>query len=251
MPRLDIELASRGLARSRSHAAELIAQRVVLVDGRVASKPAQRVDDAAVIELTELGASHWVSRAALKLVAGLELSGVNPAGRIALDLGTSTGGFAQVLLEADAACVFGIEVGHGQLAAELADNPRLRLAEGVNARELTPALLAQVMGDERRPNLVVADLSFISLRLVLPAVVECVAPLTDWVLLVKPQFELESGSVNGFRDGVVTDATLRERALAGVVDAAEALGLSTEGVYPSPVLGTHGNQEFIAHFRSP
>lgn len=238
--RLDTELAARGLARSRSAAAELIASGAVTVDGHPARKAAMQVTEASVLSVSET--DHYVSRAAHKLVAALDAFGVDPHGRVALDLGTSTGGFAQVLISRGADTVLGVEVGHGQLAASLRDEPRLKLAEGLNARDLTAEVLAAATGDARQPDLVVADLSFISLGLILPAVQATVAPTTDFVLLVKPQFEVGR---QGIREGVVTDPALRADALNGVLWLAWDLGLGTRGIISSPIRGTAGNSEYL------
>lgn len=243
--RLDRELADRGLARSRSHAAELIAAGVVTVDGQPARKSAAKVHPDSVIAVDQ--SDHWVSRAAQKLIAGLDAFNIDATGRVALDLGTSTGGFAQVLLARGAETVLGIEVGHGQLAPELRDEPRLKLAEGVNARDLTPALLAEKTQDARQPDLVVADLSFISLGLVLPAVLQTAAPGADFVLLVKPQFEVGR---SGVREGIVTDDGLRADAVMGVLWQAWDLGLGTLGVIPSPIPGGSGNREVVVWLRA-
>lgn len=243
--RLDSELAARGLARSRSVAAELIASGVVTVDGHPTRKAALKVRDASVIEVAEQDA--WVSRAARKLDAALDAFSLNVTGRIALDLGTSTGGFAQVLIERGIDTVLGIEVGHGQLAEQLREEARLKLAEGVNARDLTPELLEQVTGDARQPDLVVADLSFISLGIVLPAVRATVRADADFVLLVKPQFEVGR---QGIREGIVTDAARRADAVSGVLWQAWDLGLGTLGVIPSPITGTSGNYEYIVWLRA-
>lgn len=243
--RLDAELAARGLARSRSLAAQLIADGVVTVDGHPARKAAMKVSDDSVIEVAAQDA--WVSRAAKKLDAALDAFPVDVTGQVALDLGTSTGGFAQVLLGRGADTVLGIEVGHGQLADVLRSEPRLKLAEGVNARDLTPELLAQVTTDARQPTLVVADLSFISLGIVLPAALACAAPGADFVLLVKPQFEVGR---QGIREGIVTDASLRADAVSGVLWQAWDLGLGTLGVISSPIAGSSGNYEYIVWLRA-
>jgi len=243
--RLDTELAVRGLVRSRSVAAERIAAGEVLVDGVIARKAAMKVTDSSVIEVS--GDDAWVSRAAHKLVAALDTFDVDVTGRVVLDLGTSTGGFAQVLLARGADTVLGVEVGHGQLAGVLHDEPRLKLAEGVNARDLTPELLAQVTQDARQPDLVVADLSFISLGIVLPAVLNTAAHGADLVLLVKPQFEVGR---QGIREGIVTDPARREDAVMGVLWQAWDLGLGTLGVCPSPIVGSLGNREYIVWLRA-
>ncbi|WP_448809681.1 TlyA family RNA methyltransferase [Agromyces bauzanensis] len=240
--RLDAALAARGLARSRTHAATLIAGGVVTVDGRPAVKPSVKVADAAVIEVA--ASDHYVSRAAHKLIAALDGFGVDPSGRVVLDAGASTGGFSQLLLERGARTVLAIDVGHGQLASELRGAPGLVLVEGCNVRNLDRARLAELTGVAEPPSLVTADLSFISLTTVLPALRETAADVADFVLLVKPQFEVGRG---GVREGVVRDATLRAEAVSNVLWAAHDLGLGTVGVLSSPVVGSHGNHEYLVH----
>ncbi|MFT4233317.1 MAG: TlyA family RNA methyltransferase [Leucobacter sp.] len=238
--RLDRALPQLGLARSRSRAAELIAEGSVLLDGAAAAKAGARVERGSRIAVT--GADHYVSRAAHKLIAGLDRFGVSAGGRAALDLGASTGGFTQVLLERGATTVQAIDVGHDQLVPELRGDPRVRLVEGCNARELTREGLAAGTGIAEPPGLVVADLSFISLTLVLPAIARCAAPGADLVLLIKPQFE-----VGRVRDGVVTDPELWAEAVRAVLDAAARCGLETRGLEASPVAGGSGNREFLVH----
>lgn len=239
--RLDRALPLLGLARSRSQAAELIAAGSVLVDGAAVTKAGTRVGEGTRIAVA--GADHYVSRAAHKLLAALDAFGVDPADRVALDLGASTGGFTQVLLERDARTVLAIDVGHDQLVPELRDDPRVRLVEGRNARELTPENLAADTGVAEAPTLVVADLSFISLTLILPAIARCAAPGADLVLLIKPQFE-----VGRVRDGVVTDPALWAEAIRTVLRTAHEHGLAARGLAPSPISGGSGNREFLVHF---
>lgn len=241
--RLDAALAARGLARSRTHAATLIADGLVTVDGRPVVKPSTAVADDAVLDVA--GADHYVSRAAHKLLAGLDAFGVDVAGRPALDVGASTGGFTQVLRERGADPVIALDVGHGQLAPSIAADPGVVVVEGVNARDLTPTGLHAVSGVERAPEVVTGDLSFISLGLVLGPIRDVIAPDGDIVLLVKPQFEVGRTAVKG---GLVTDAALRADAVSGVLWAAWDLGLGTLGVISSPIIGTHGNAEFVVHF---
>lgn len=243
--RLDRVLAELGLARSRSQAAELIAAGEVRVDGALAMKSATKVAGGSAISLAVR--DHYVSRAAHKLIAGLDEFGVDPRGRLALDLGASTGGFTQVLLEREAAQVLAIDVGHDQLAAELRTHPAVVVVEGCNARELTAQRLAELTGVSERPSLVVADLSFISLTLVLPAIAQIVHADTELLLLIKPQFEVGR---DGIRDGIVVDAARADAAVQQVIDCAESLGLRARGVVPSPLTGEHGNQEFLAYFVS-
>lgn len=239
--RLDRALAKIGIARSRTQAAELIELREVLVNGKPASKPSLRLAPGDEVEVA--AAERYVSRAAHKLVAGLDEFGIDPTGRIALDLGASTGGFSQVLVERGAAAVLAIDVGHGQLAPELASETRIRLVEGRNARDLDAANLARDTGIRERPTLVVADLSFISLRLIFPAIDRCADADAELVLLVKPQFE-----VGRVRDGVVTNPAQWAEALQIAIAAAAANGFTVRGLANSPITGGHGNREFLAHF---
>ncbi len=241
--RADAALAARGLARSRTHAQRLIAEGVVTVDGSPVVKASTPVGDGAVLEVA--ASDHYVSRSAHKLVAALDAFAVDPGGRVALDLGASTGGFTQVLRERGADPVIALDVGHGQLAASLRDDPGVIVVEGFNVRGLTRASLARVAGTDAVPGVVTGDLSFISLAHVLPAVAST-TPDADLVLLVKPQFEVGR---TGVREGVVTDPGLRADALAGVLWEAWDLGLGTLGVIASPIAGTHGNREFLVHLR--
>ena len=240
--RLDAALAARGLARSRTHAATLIAAGVVTVDGRPVVKPSAKVGEAS--EIVVAASDHYVSRAAHKLIAALDGFGVDPADRIVLDAGASTGGFTQVLLGRGARTVLAVDVGHGQLARELDDAPGLVLVEGCNVRTLDRPTLANLTGVEEPPSLVTADLSFISLTTVLPALRATATDAADFVLLVKPQFEVGRG---GVREGVVRDAALRAEAVANVLWAAFDLGVGTVGVLSSPIAGSHGNHEYLVH----
>lgn len=244
-PRLDQALPERGLARSRTHAATLIAEGLVTMNGAPATKPSLRVPDDARLEVAS--ADHYVSRAAHKLIAGLDAFGVDPFGRTCLDVGASTGGFTQVLLERHAGTVLSIDVGHGQFSDSLIVDPRVHLAEGINARYLTQAALASETGVRTPPSLVVGDLSFISLPLVLPALRESAEREADFVLLIKPQFEVGR---TGIREGIVHDPDLRADAVAGVLWAAWDLGLGTAGLIESPIAGGSGNREYVAHFHS-
>lgn len=240
--RLDAAMAARGLARSRTHAATLIASGVVTVDGRPAVKPSLKVGESS--EISVAASDHYVSRAAHKLIAALDGFDVDPAGRVALDGGASTGGFTQVLLERGARTVLAVDVGHGQLAAELRDARGLVLVEGCNVRHLDRPTLAALTGVDEAPSLVTADLSFISLTTVLPALRQTATDDADFVLLVKPQFEVGRA---GVREGVVRDAALRSEAVANVLWAAFDLGLGTAGVLSSPIAGSHGNHEYLVH----
>ncbi|MCT2085993.1 TlyA family RNA methyltransferase [Microbacterium enclense] len=241
--RLDAELAARGLARSRTHAAQLISDGLVSVDGRGAVKPSVRVDDDARIEVAV--SDHYVSRGAHKLLAALDAFDVDPSGKVALDLGASTGGFTQVLREQGADPVLAVDVGHGQLSPTLAADPGVVSVEGYNVRFMTADSLAAATGVAERPHVVTGDLSFISLHHVLPAVADTAAAEAEIVLLIKPQFEVGRTAVKG---GLVTDPALRSDAVHGVLWAAWDAGLRTAGLIASPLIGTHGNQEYVAWF---
>ncbi|GAA3743875.1 16S/23S rRNA (cytidine-2'-O)-methyltransferase TlyA [Leifsonia bigeumensis] len=241
--RLDASLAARGLARSRTNAAQLVADGLVTVDGRPALKPSLRVR--ADQQLAVAATDHYVSRAAHKLGAALDAFPIEVTGRTALDVGASTGGFTQVLLERGAHAVIALDVGHEQLAPSVRADERVVVVEGVNARYLTRESLHAAAPGTALPDLVVADLSFISLGLVLPALVETVGPDADFVVLVKPQFEVGRG---GIREGLVHDPALREDAVSGVLWAAWDLGLPTAGILSSPIAGSAGNHEYLAWF---
>ena len=240
MMRLDRALAARGLARSRTEAQALIAAGQVRVDGRSADKASLRVADEA--DLAVEGARlPFVSRGGLKLAGALDTFAVPVTGRTALDVGASTGGFTDCLLQRGAARVVAVDAGHGQMVPALASDPRVASREGVNARFLRP-------GDfDASFDLIVADLSFISLTLVLPALVPLLRPGGDMVVLVKPQFEV--GAAHLGKGGLVRDPAQRARAVQRVGDAAAALGLETRGQRTSPILGGDGNEEFLLWLR--
>ena len=245
--RLDAELVRRGLARSREQAAELIAAGRVTVGGEPAAKAATQVTRDAPIAVTD---DHddpgYVSRGGHKLTGALAVFGdLTVAGREALDAGASTGGFTDVLLRAGAAHVTAADVGYGQLAWSLQTDPRVTVLDRVNVRSLRPEEVAGP--DGRPPDLVVADLSFISLALVLPALAGAVALEADFVLLVKPQFEVGKGRVGV--GGVVRDPGLRGEAVRSVAGAAAELGLGVRGVTASPLPGPAGNVEYFVWLR--
>ena len=249
--RLDAELVRRGLARSRDQAAGLISAGRVAVGGQVAAKPATQVSrDAAVTVAPDRHgqeAPEYVSRGGHKLAGALaafaELSapGVPVAGRRCLDAGASTGGFTDVLLRAGAGHVVAADVGYGQLAWSLRTDPRVTVLDRVNVRSLEPAQVAPP------PSLVVADLSFISLALVLPALASCAAPDADFVLMVKPQFEVGKDRVGS--GGVVRDPEARADAVRGVAAEAARLGMGVRGVTASPLPGPAGNVEYFLWLR--
>jgi 23S rRNA (cytidine1920-2'-O)/16S rRNA (cytidine1409-2'-O)-methyltransferase len=242
--RLDAALVSRGLARSRTLAARLIADGLVTVNGRAVVKPAAKVRGNSSIEVA--GTDHYVSRGAHKLIGALDAFGVNPTGRLALDAGASTGGFSQVLLERGARHVIALDVGHGQLAPEIARDERVSVIEGFNVRDLTRENLAAASAVFESPDLVVGDLSFISLTHVLEPLQRSVAPDSDFLLLIKPQFEVGRG---GIREGIVRNDDLRADAIATVLWHAWDLGLGTSGLIESPIVGGHGNREYLVWLR--
>src|SRR5580692_2062267 len=240
--RLDAELVRRGLARSREQAAELIAAGRVAVGGQVAAKPATQVArEAAVTVANDDSGPQYVSRGGHKLAGALAaFTGFTVAGKRCLDAGASTGGFTDVLLRAGAAHVVAADVGYGQLAWSLQTDERVTVLDRVNVRSLRPEQVAPA------PSLVVADLSFISLALVIPALVACAEPDADFVLMVKPQFEVGKQLVG---DGVVRDPELRASAVAAVADSAGQSGLGVLGVTASPLPGPSGNVEYFLWLR--
>ncbi len=240
--RLDAELVRRGLARSREHAAGLIGDGRVTVAGQVASKAATGVDAATpVVVLAETGPSY-ASRGGHKLAGALNAFGYDPAGVRALDAGASTGGFTDVLLTRGAAHVVAVDVGYGQLAWSLQSDERVTVLDRTNVRTLTPE---QIGGPV---SLVVADLSFIPLRLVLPALLACCDPDADVIPMVKPQFEV--GRERLPSGGVVRDPDLRAETVAAVAADAAGLGWGVRGVTASPLPGPSGNVEFFLWLRA-
>jgi 23S rRNA (cytidine1920-2'-O)/16S rRNA (cytidine1409-2'-O)-methyltransferase len=243
--RLDAELVRRGLAKSRGHAAELIAAGRVTLRGTVASKPATAVDtDAPVVVREDADDPGYASRGAHKLVGALaefEPAGLTVAGRRCLDAGASTGGFTDVLLRNGAAQVVAADVGNGLLDWRLRTDDRVVVRDKLNVRHLTPDDIGGLV------DVVVADLSFISLGLVLPALVSCVTEDADLLPMVKPQFEVGKQRVGS--GGVVRDPEVRADAVLGVIRSAAELGLSPKGVVASPLPGPSGNVEFFVWFR--
>jgi 23S rRNA (cytidine1920-2'-O)/16S rRNA (cytidine1409-2'-O)-methyltransferase len=238
--RLDVLVAARGLAESREQAQRVIRAAQVRVDGQVCTKPGLRYSPAAAIAVAAL--PRYVSRGGEKLEAGLDAFALDPAGRRCLDVGASTGGFTDCLLQRGAAHVDAVDVGRGQLHWKLRNDPRVTVHEGVNARSLTGDRFAAP------PEFAVTDVSFISLTLVLPAVKHVLAPVSEIVTLIKPQFEAGRAEVE--KGGVVRDEAVRRR----VVDAIRAfcetrLGWRCVGVVASPLKGPAGNTEFLAGWR--
>ncbi len=243
--RLDAELVRRGLARSREHASELVAAGRVSVRGLVAHKSATAVEkDAPVLVAEDVDDPGWASRGARKLLGALEAfepEGLSVSGRRCLDAGASTGGFTDVLLRRDAREVVAVDVGYGQLVWRLQTDDRVRIHDRTNVRALTPEDIGGPV------ELVVADLSFISLRLVLPALIACAESGADFVPMIKPQFEVGKQRLGA--GGVVRDPALHAEAVMDVVRFAAENGLGLRGVVASPLPGPSGNVEYFVWLR--
>jgi 23S rRNA (cytidine1920-2'-O)/16S rRNA (cytidine1409-2'-O)-methyltransferase len=235
--RLDQVLVAQGLVPSRQRAQAMVRAGLVRVAGEVADRPDQLVSPDVGIDLA--GTKEFVSRGGEKLTAALDAFGIDPAGRVGLDVGASTGGFTDVLLRRGASAVIAVDVGYGQLAWGLRQDPRVIVLERVNIRHL-----------DRLPipaDLAVIDVSFISLRLVLPRVRELLSPPGEIIALVKPQFEVGKGAVG--KGGVVRDPEQHRRVLGEFRQFAQESGYLVAGELPSPILGAKGNREFLVHLR--
>ncbi len=240
--RVDAELVRRGLARSRQQAAELIGAGRVSIDGMPAAKPATAIAVSAALTVDKGDARSWVSRGAHKLIGALDAFGISVNDVRCLDAGASTGGFTEVLLDRGAREVVAVDVGYGQLAWTLRSDERVTVLERTNVRTLTPAAIGGPV------DLVVADLSFISLSTVLPALVTCASDDADIVPMVKPQFEVGKDRVGA--GGVVSDPQLRADAVLAVATRAAELDWHTVGITASPLPGPSGNVEYFLHLRS-
>ena len=239
--RLDKVIVERGLAPSREKAQAMILAGEVLVNGVTAVKAGHSVSDDAQIEIRSR-LQKYVSRGGFKLEGALQDFSVDPTGTICLDLGSSNGGFTDCLLQHGAAKVFAVDVNTDQLDWKLQQDSRvLRIKR--NARELQLADLSEPA------SLVVADVSFISVTKILPAAVSCAAPGADFLILIKPQFELRREDIGP--GGIVSDPDLHQRAIASVQSAAESLALQIFGIKPSHLPGAEGNKEFFLHTRRP
>lgn len=244
MARLDQAMVSRGLARSRSHAAQLIAEGRVLRNGHVLNKASATIADSDHLVLQESERPDYLSRAGHKLDGALTaFPEVAVLGKRCLDAGASTGGFTDVLLRRGAAEVVAVDVGHGQLVDQLRNDPRVLVHEGLNVRFLDPETIGGQV------DLTVADLSFISLTLVMEPLARATRSGGDLVLMVKPQFEVGKSALS--RTGVVTDETQRRDAVVGVVASALKAGLEIQGISRSPLPGQNGNVEFFVWIRVP
>ncbi|WP_421860064.1 TlyA family RNA methyltransferase [Parvibaculum sp.] len=235
--RLDLALVERGFVATRTRAQAAIKAGQVCLRGQLASKPSDMVGPADEIEM-EAAEREYVSRGALKLLHALDAFGLDPSGEICVDLGASTGGFTQVLLERGAASVVAVDVGHGQLAREVAEDGRLRSLEGLNARDLTRETIPEAF------SFIVADLSFIGLQKALPPALVLAATSATLVALVKPQFE--AGPQNVGKGGIVRDSALHERVCEDISAwLSDEMNWQVLGVTPSPIEGGDGNREFL------
>ena len=235
--RLDAELVRRGLARSREHAVDLIEARQVLVGGIPATKPATQVNPETSIKLAGVR-DDFVSRGGHKLAGALDaLPDIKTEAKVCLDAGASTGGFTDVLLKRGVAKVIAVDVGYGQLAWELRNDPRVQVLDRTNVRHISPEIIGE------RIALIVADLSFISLTMVIPALKSVSTDETDYLVMVKPQFEVGREKLGA--GGVVRDSQLRKQAIVDVANSAFELGLGCLGVCASPLPGPAGNVEYF------
>lgn len=234
--RLDRILVERGLVDSREKAQALIMAGEVRVNGQKAAKPGQAVDADAAIEL--LARPPYVSRGGIKLAGALRHFGIDVAGSVCLDIGASTGGFTDALLQAGAARVHAVDVGTGQLDWKMRTDPRVQLHEGINARILQMAEIGEPV------DLAVCDVSFISVTLILPAITPLLQPSGQLVILIKPQFEAGKGQVG--KGGIVRDPAIHQAACERVIAAVKEFGFET-GIMESPIRGAEGNKEFLLH----
>jgi 23S rRNA (cytidine1920-2'-O)/16S rRNA (cytidine1409-2'-O)-methyltransferase len=239
--RLDVELVRRGLVPSRTRAVEVIGAGRVLVGGAPASTPARQVDGAEAIALLAADGPEFVSRGGHKLATALDAFSVDVTGRTAVDVGSSTGGFTDCLLQRGAAQVFAVDMGRSQLAWSLRSDDRVTVMEQTNVRDLGAGSLSPV------PDLCVADLSFVSLRTAVPNLLAITSAEAEFVLLVKPQYE--AGRARVGRRGIVRDPAVHAAVLREVVDGLASGGLGVVALAPSPLRGADGNIEFLAHAR--
>ncbi|WP_044974429.1 TlyA family RNA methyltransferase [Ruminococcus sp. HUN007] len=238
--RLDVELFERGLCRSRERARQLIKNGFVTVDGRTCAKPAFTVTDENVLEVT--GEDHsYVGRGGLKLEKAVSAFEIDLKGRVCLDIGASTGGFTEVMLSGGAAEVYALDVGHGQLAPELASDERVVNMENTNIRET-------VVNDfKKQPDFIATDVSFISLKLVLPKIKEILSENGEAVVLIKPQFEAGKSNLN--KKGVVKDPKVHRQVISDLTKFASVCGFCVSGICVSPIKGGTGNAEYLMYLK--
>ena len=236
--RADLLLVARGLFDSRARAHAAIAAGLVTADGRTVARASEMIARDAVLAASP--AHSWVSRGGVKLAGALERYPIEVEGRVCLDVGASTGGFSEVLLARGARLVYAVDVGHDQLHQRLRDDPRVRSFEGTDIRELAPDQLPE------RPDLVVIDASFISLKLVLPAALALAARPTDLLALIKPQFE---AARRHSKKGIIRDAAIHAAVCDDIAAFVRSLGCTDVAVFPSPIAGGDGNLEFFVGAR--
>jgi 23S rRNA (cytidine1920-2'-O)/16S rRNA (cytidine1409-2'-O)-methyltransferase len=232
--RIDRLLVDRGLFESRTKAQQAIAAGMVQADGRAVTRPSEEVSAEASLQAQP--AHPWVSRGGIKLAAALDRFGIDPAGRVCLDVGASTGGFTEVLLTRGARRIYAVDVGHGQLHASLRERPDVVAMEQTDIRALSPAIL------DEPPDLVTVDVSFIPLKNALPASLALTPTAAEAVVLIKPQYEAGLGSS---KKGIVRDPAIHEQVRADVETLVASLGWTVLGVMPSPIAGGDGNLEFL------
>ena len=238
--RLDVYITERGLSRSRTEAKSLIIEGAVTVDGNVVKKPSHEIVGNESVDVTALG-ERFVSRGGLKLEGALSHFGVDVSGLSCIDVGASSGGFTDCLLRNGASRVLAVDSGQGQLAECLLNDPRVVSYEKFNAKLMTRDMLPFT------PEFAVMDVSFISAKLIAPAVYSCLSDNGGYVLLIKPQFEVGRSGLG--KGGIVKDRKLRENAVRGVIELCEQIGFHTEGLIESPIKGGDGNTEYLAYFR--
>ncbi len=243
--RADVYLAKQGFARGRTEAKELILRGLAVCDGKTIAKPAQEIDPDVphTVSVAETGEERFASRGGKKLAHALAVFGVSPEGRIALDIGASSGGFTDCLLRRGAAHVYALDCGSGQLAASLRRDARVTVMENRNARYLDPHDFPKL------PSLITMDVSFISQTLIFPAIASLLSLGGELISLVKPQFEVGREGIG--KGGIVRDDGLRRAALDRVEASAASLGFELLGETESPIRGGDGNIEYLAHFRIP
>ena len=241
--RLDTVLVERGLAATRERARALILAGQVRINGQTANKAGAAVPPEATVTL-DAPDHPYVGRGGIKLAHALDEFGLSPAGKAVLDIGASTGGFTDVLLQRGAAMVVALDVGHGQLDWKLRNDPRVVVLERTNARTLTPEQLPERV---RQFAMVTVDVSFISLRQILPVIPPLLEPGGDVITLVKPQFE--AGREDVGKGGIVRDVEVQQRVVEAVTTAAAQLGLTRAGLIESPITGMEGNRELLIHLR--
>ncbi|MGN0595300.1 MAG: TlyA family RNA methyltransferase [Hominimerdicola sp.] len=240
MSRLDIYITENGFAKSRERAKKLIKDGSVSVDGKVCTKPATEVSQANLIEVSD-ELSEFVGRGALKLAGAFEEFSLDVSGKVCGDIGASTGGFTQCMLNHGASLVYAVDVGHGQLDKSLCDNPKVINCEGVNARNLTPDFFSQ------KPEFFSVDLSFISLKLVMGALYECLCDKGEMAVLIKPQFEAGKSALN--KKGIVKNPKDHVRVLSELLSFFQQTGFSVCGIVPSSIKGGDGNIEYLAFLK--